>query len=498
MIQSSKVRPPFGPPVESAMASNHSCWGLPSVGPRHHGRHAALAGMTRWLATLAAVLAFGAESASAADLDSWAKVEGAPETGEYGQQIRDGKFEAAQRAFVEEALLPQLAIEANRNSIAAVRQRIPEIALRGATKDEIAEQVNKALRDGMLRLVGDEKVEPVVRINAMLLVGELESLDRTPWPGSLESVAKAAADANLPVEVRVVAMAGLAKQIAATGEKGRAVAAPVVSGLLTSPPKGDPAAVRWLLSRALEMLPAVAPSAEAIAAVTKILADEKADTDLRVRAAVALGKLATPEAGIDAAAAIKQVRTLAVAALSADLNAAEERRFFKKISSPEAMAAGMNPAVEGGFAPPPGRPMPLGGAGLFPGGEFSGGEGGGEDGLAEVIDEDAVPPLACRRDAWRLFVLAEAIRPARSEAGLAALLAEEPAAAAADLASVFRKSALELDANPNEESLKEALAEIKEMAGGGVPATAVPGGAGEPAPTDPASPLDTPSSASPF
>ena len=64
------------------------------------------------------------------------------------------------------------------------------------------------------------------------------------------------------------------------------------------------------------------------------------------------------------------------------------------------------------------------------GGEFG---AGGEFGVE--ADEDAVPPLACRRDAWRLYVLAEAIRPGRSGPGLADLLAGDPAASAGAQAS---------------------------------------------------------------
>jgi len=128
-----------------------------------------------------------------------------------------------------------------------------------------------------------------------------------------------------------------------------------------------------------------------------------------------------------------------------------------------------------------------------------GGEFGFDGGLGAEADEDAVPPLACRRDAWRLFTLAEAIRPGRSGPGLAEMLAGDAAAAAGDLASTLRQAALDLDAQPDEPTLKQALASIKDA---GLPAKGQPAGqaappaAGEARP--PASPFDIPAEASPF
>lgn len=187
----------------------------------------------------------------AAAYDSWSKVEQAEETREYGSLIREGKFDAAQKAFINDTLLPQLGLEANRASIAAVRQRIRDVTLRGATKKEIVDQGNAVLRDGMMRLAADTNADLLVQVNAMLLVGELQDLDRAPWPGSLAPLAKAAGDAALPLAVRVAALNGLARHVtgAAAGGPAATAAAPVVAAIVTSPPAGDAAAVRWFLSR---------------------------------------------------------------------------------------------------------------------------------------------------------------------------------------------------------------------------------------------------------
>jgi hypothetical protein len=433
----------------------------------------------------------------AADYESWGKVENAQETRDYGQQIKEGKFDAAQKAFIDETLLPQLALEANRNAIAAVRQRIRDVAVRGATKKEVVDQGNAAIRDGMLRLVADTDAELLVRVNAMLLVGELQDLDRAPWSGSLTPLTKAAGDAALPLAIRVAAVNGLARHVAAAGAGGPAATAvaPVVGALVTAPPEGDAAAVRWLMSRALDLLPRVPAQPPAVVAAARILADGKADLDLRVRAAAAVGGLAKANSGVDAAAAVAQIKSLAIAALSADLDAAEDRRFFKKAAGVDPLSAGTG-GERGGLTVPPAATSST----LGPGG-FFGGEGSGDLGAGltpAVVDEDAVPTLACRRNAWRLFTLAEAIKPARSGAGLAGLLSGAAATAATDLATDLRESAIDLDKQPDEATLEAALKKLEELASP-AEATARPGQPADKAtPGKQDSPFDQPAGGSPF
>jgi hypothetical protein len=485
----------LSPSLDSLRLWNHLMASLHSVGSLVSSR---LRLLRRGLGGL--LLAYGLDCglARGAEFDSWSKVEQAQETADYGQRLREGKFEAEQKAFVEQTLMPQLRLEANRATIATVRQRIRDVALRGATKPEVIEQGNAVIRDGMLEIVADQTAEPVVRVNAMLLVDELQSPDRGPWPGSLAPLAQAAADASLPLAVRVAALNGLARRVAAAGGAGPAVtaAAPVVAALVATPPEGDPVAVRWLVSRALELLPAVAAQPAAVAAAARILANDKADTDLRVRAAMAIGKLATPQAGIDAGAAIGQVKTLAISALAADLDAAAARRLDRKLAGGGGLNAGQG--LGGGSpmpAPRAGRPGASGG-GLF--GGPSDGVLGAENSSETVVDEDAVPVLACRRNAWRLYGLAEAVKPARDGSGLAGLLQGDAAAAAAGVATTMRDAAVALDTTPDEESLAAALADIRKLAAAPGPATGE-GNAGAAAnPAQPASPFDQPASNSPF
>jgi hypothetical protein len=450
---------------------------------------------TRRLGSLAVVLAWCGHAAvvgQGADFASLSQVESASETKTYTQQVRAKKFGADEQAFLTTTLVPQLSKEANRPAIGRTRIRIRELAVRDAAA-EMFEPVNSTLRDAMVRLANDKDVELLVRVNAMLMVGELVGPDSKPWPAAAEVLAKTVADKAAPPAVRIAALSGLAAHLrAGEGSAGQAaaLAKPVLADLIASRPAGDPVAADWMVSRAIELAPLVAPPPEVVAALGGLLADEQAATDLRVRAAAAVGRLASPDAGIDAGKAVSQIRSLAIAALETDLNAAEDRRFAKQLSSP----AGTGPGVGGepgfGFAPPP-QGLELGGGGIF------GGELGGGEGMPELADEDAVPTLACRRDAWRLFLLAEAIQPARSGPGLAGLLQGDAATAAADLATALRQAALDLDAQPDEATLKQALASLSAAAG--------PGKGGQPTnPEQPAggqapggSPFDPPATGQP-
>jgi len=145
--------------------------------PRCRGRRA----LSCAVAMLVGGLAAGASPA--ADYGSLAQVEAAAETRDYSQQVRDKKFAAAQQAYLNETLLPQLSKDANRAGIARTRQRIRELALRDAAK-EVFDPINGLLRDAMVRQAAAAEAEPLIRVNAMLLVGELVGADGKPWPAA--------------------------------------------------------------------------------------------------------------------------------------------------------------------------------------------------------------------------------------------------------------------------------------------------------------------------
>ena len=419
----------------------------------------------------------------AAGYDSWSKVESAEETRTYGQQLREGKFDASQQAFVTGILLPQLALPANRSTIAHVRQRIREIATLNAAQPQVYEGSNALIRDAMVKAARDSAAEPLARVNAMILVAELQEPDRKPWKGASESLALAAGDGTLPLEVRIAAMAGLVRHAAAGGSEFAANVRPAVAEIIASPrqlspQKADAAAVTWLVARAIDLVPLVEPAPPTIEALARILADDQADLDLRVRAAAALAKLAKTGMKLDPAASIGTIRSLAVTALKRDLDAAEARRFSRRITTGAGgLEPGRSPAE---WAPPRGEPI-FGGL-------------TGELGDATVIDDDAVSAAACRRDAWRLAALADAVKPEGETGGIATIAQGDLAAEAIALASLLRKHAREILRTPAEETLKTALTDLKESGRTVAPA------AGEQPPAEPgtaSSPFDDPPASRP-
>jgi hypothetical protein len=427
------------------------------------------------LARVALVLAVGLVSGSytrhvvAQGYDSWSKVESAPETREYGQKIREGAFEDAQRAVLDRIILPQLAVEANRPTIVQVRQRMRDVLTRGATAPKVFDAANEVARDFMIGVARDDNEDIVIRVNAMIMVGELLAADRKPWRGSAESLAKALSDPKLPLAVRMAAMTGLIRFMT----EGRADAAfakivgPAVASIVTSPPEGDPNAAAWIVGRGLELTAVTGGTPAVVAAAAAILADEKADLDLRIRAAAALGRLVKPEESPDLSAAPTQIRSLATTALKQDLAAAEARRFERQLRSLKDTAPAVQ--MDGGVPLPPPAP---GGGGMFGGGGLFGqpgmlgtpAAGGGLEGeqpmLPTTIDKDAVPVLACRRDAWRLVTLADAIKPEGSGGGGIAMVLGDAAAPAVELATILRREGLAIHEQPDEASLKAALAAL--------------------------------------
>ena len=376
-----------------------------------------------------------------ATYSTWTKVEGAVETREFKEKLRGGgQFDAAARSFVTRVALPQLGLEANRPTIERVRRRMREIVLSDIADEKAFEDAAKTVLDAMAALARNEDAERVVRVNAMLLVGELRAKDNRPLPAAAPVLAAAAGDVRLPLEVRIAAAAGLMRhaEAAKAGGDPAAVAkalAPALVPMLTGDPKTGPvAAIDWLAGRGLAIMQTLGPQAgskEAVTAAARILGDASRSVDVRVRAAAALGAAATADSGVDAARAVESVRGVAITGLEADFAAAERLRMERRV--------------------------------------------------AGAAEEPMIPALACRRDAWRLAVCADAIEGADGGAGLIGLVGND-AAAAKDLATVLRQAAAGLDANPDEQSVIDALEKLGKPVAGAAPATNRPA---QPAATQP-------------
>lgn len=376
---------------------------------------------------------------------TWSKVENAPEQRAYKESLRDGgSFDRVARDFLVDIGLPQLQLPGNLPTIERVRRRIRELLLseRDIADAKALDEANRVAAEFMTRLAGSADAKPVVRINAMLLIGELRGKDGRPWPAAADTLSAACADASLPMAVRIAAAAGLDRHAeAAAGGSAAAFsskAAPAIVAM-TAPPKpgDDRVASDWLACRGLAMISALGPAAQAaVASATAILHDASRATDVRVRAAAALGAAATAGSGVEVAKALETIRQLAIAALRADLAEATRLSLDETIGSDARKA----------------------------------------DGTAAVI-----PAMACRRNAWRLVTLADALERSGGAAGLVGLPGADADAAKA-LAASLREAAGKLDADPTAKTVGDVLQSLDKTLQAGSPARGTPGSTPGPRP----------------
>lgn len=378
----------------------------------------------------------------------WTKVEASREIRELKEKLREGgQFDANARLFLEETALPQLALEENRPAIERTRKRIRDLLLGDVGEEKAYGDISLLVAEFMTALARDEQADPVVRVNAMLLVAELKAKSGKPWPPAALALAAAAGDKALPDAVRIAALSGVAKHAAAGGDDD-AIAktfGPPVAAILGEPAAAERATEHeWLVSRALQILPLlVRPAPPKLAAtLAGFVTDETRPIDLRVRAAAALGATADATSGIDAAALVEVIRKLAITALESEEKAAAARRFEDQYR-------------RGGGAP-----------GAPPGGAFGGPQAFGFDGQPlPVVDPLAIPEQACRRAAWRLYTLGTAIASADGKQGLA-LLMGDAAEPAKELAKQLTGEGLTLDGDPVEDALLDALDVLRPPAAG--------------------------------
>ena len=419
---------------------------------------------------------------SGAKYSTWSKVEAAPETRAYKENLREGGgLDATLRALLELTALPQLALASNRSTIERTRRRMRELLLTEIADEKAFEDASQVFLDFFGKLARDEDADLLVRINALLLVGELKAKDGKPWPPTAGPLASAARDAKLPIAIRVAATAGLARHAEAARATGddasKALAAdalPAIVAILREPVEKDTSVeLDWLVSRSLSMLPSLGRWAPKELAATlpqllaKLLEDPLRSVDVRVRAAAALGAMVVPTSGVNGPQTIAAIRSLALSGLEGDDAIAASRRLEQEyivlLGAPDATVA-----------QPPGL---------------------GQPGTPNAL---AIAEQVCRRAAWRLVTLADAIAPLDGKGGLA-VLSTNTGTQATDLAKLLRDFGMNLDKIPDEQSLNDAVAAIHAPATG-TPQPQAPQrqpkpeepAAEEPA-TDPAaSPFDSP------
>jgi len=229
------------------------------------------------LACLVSVSPARAQDKPAAVYDDWRLLEPSEEMIAYKNQLRDGSFDDSARAFLAKTALPQLEKPKNRPTIDRVRRRMREVLCGESGADpKAAAAAMQVMSDVMTAKARDAKADPVVRLNAMLMVGELRSAGNKPWTPAVAPLVAALEDAGLPPAVRIAAAAGLARHVEADPVARSADIGPAAVKLAGAPLDGvDAVAADWLRSRALVMLARMGADAPkgTVPTAAKVLAD---------------------------------------------------------------------------------------------------------------------------------------------------------------------------------------------------------------------------------
>lgn len=376
---------------------------------------------------------------------TWLQAEQSKESQAFRARMAEGEsLDEASKKFLQETALPQLAVDANRPTIERTRRRMREILFNNIDDQKTHDAVSQLVLNFMAQLARDNDVEPVVQVNAMLLIGELKSKDGKPWLPAVAPLARDASDPQMPMANRIAAVVGLTRHVEALVKADDAavesLAQTVVPAILKilAEPAGMENAVEadWIASRAAGLVPIlsrISSSKEVARAIGKSLNDPKRSLDTRIRLAAVLAATAKKGSGVDVAKTIDSIRALAIESLEEDKKVTDIQQFEREYRN------------------------------FFTGVELRQ--------PVEAALEETIHEQIYRRAAWRLVCLADAVLSADSKTGLS-LLGGEPSHAARQLATILRESGFSLDANPTTQSLLESLAALQAPADpgpGGIP-----------------------------
>ncbi len=237
------------------------------------------------------------------------------------QILISGRFGAGQQAiftnYYEKFALARWTVPANIARLPSYRRELRNSLMRrgaGAGPD-VHDFLAGLILDFMNKLIAGH-YHPVVQINAMLMIGELNSVESppTPLPAALDALIAAAGNPKLPPAVRVAAMVGIQRHamLRPDAEVRRTISSAALKLASDGASSGN-VGRQWLLAQAIETLADMGSLGENNAAfkvIVKTLSDGELSLSTRGIAANALGRLnyegATGIKPADAAAAVGQ------------------------------------------------------------------------------------------------------------------------------------------------------------------------------------------------
>jgi hypothetical protein len=215
--------------------------------------------------------------------------------------------------------------------------RVSHLAKKSSGGVEVHDHLNALVLDFMKKLVAG-RYDPAVQVNAMLTIGELNSVElpAAPLPEALGVMLAAVANAKVSDAVRTEAMFGIQRHVAMRmaardldDETRKTLTAAMLKVTAAELPTGSARAGReWILAQAVETLGHLGSTGEnnaVLKALVRIVGDSSLSLSTRSIAAVAIGRLTYGGvAGINPAQASAAIAQFAADACSEELRAPKD------------------------------------------------------------------------------------------------------------------------------------------------------------------------------
>jgi hypothetical protein len=251
--------------------------------------------------------------------------------GKIRTSLRDGKYPDPQppaqadfEKFYTDYFLSRWSVQEDIRNLHHYRQELAS-HFRSAVPGQPRDDLTRLTLDMLKKLVVGN-FHPAVKINAMLAIGELNSVEASghvaavPLPEALDVLIAAAGSNKFSDGVRVAAMVGVLRHVAAgipSSDAQKKVSDAMLRLVAADVPAGPALSARaWMVAQAVETLGAlhaIGENNEMFTAVLKLAADAKLPLAVRCAAADALGHLNYSSAnGIDSAETAAALCRLAI------------------------------------------------------------------------------------------------------------------------------------------------------------------------------------------
>ncbi len=259
-------------------------------------------------------------------------------TNAVNQMLSQGRFGSGEEQvfdqFYQEYILPQWTQPKEIASLPKLRHDLGNQLRKqhAGAPLTVHDHLNSLVLEFMQKLAAG-KYHPAVRVNAMLMIGELNRVEQppTPLPEALAVMIAAVQSSKLSDAVRATAMVGIKRHVAA-GIADEDVRKTLTAALLKVAADGFPTGTarvgrEWILRQAIDILGRLGSVGENNAVFTllsKTLSDSKLPLKTRTAAADALGRLSYSGAtGINPADVAAMLGQLAIDACTEELRQAK-------------------------------------------------------------------------------------------------------------------------------------------------------------------------------